>query len=222
MEKLRRRRPGRRWCSIDPEGEAVWVGNGERKFEDFKRSSSAALPYYPRKGLLDTGCCSSSKSPSRRHASLRFPGKVLADEAGGRLFIADSNHNRIVVTDFDGKMLEVIGSGSDRPRWMALSILRASIIRKGWRSPASCCTWRTRRIICCGRVDLATKQVTTIAGTGEQGGGFPGPMADGRFGGPPLATALNSPWALWMHDGETCTSPWPGRIRFGRCRSMRR
>ena len=28
---------------------------------------------------------------------LRFPGKVLADEAGERLFIADSNHNRIVI-----------------------------------------------------------------------------------------------------------------------------
>ncbi len=30
---------------------------------------------------------------------LRFPGKLLADEAGNRLFISDSNHNRIVITD---------------------------------------------------------------------------------------------------------------------------
>ena len=43
---------------------------------------------------------------------LRFPGKVLADEAGGRLFIADSNHNRIVVCSLDGRLIDTIGSGS--------------------------------------------------------------------------------------------------------------
>ena len=36
---------------------------------------------------------------------LAFPGKVLADAAGNRLFIADSNHNRLVIhqtrRDFD-------------------------------------------------------------------------------------------------------------------------
>ena len=37
---------------------------------------------------------------------------MLADEAGRRLFIADSNHNRIVVVDFDGKLQQVIGSGA--------------------------------------------------------------------------------------------------------------
>ena len=34
--------------------------------------------------------------------ALRFPGKVLADAAGGRLFIADSGHHRILVADLDG------------------------------------------------------------------------------------------------------------------------
>ncbi len=33
---------------------------------------------------------------------LSFPGKVLADEATGRLFIADSNHHRIVICDLAG------------------------------------------------------------------------------------------------------------------------
>ena len=38
--------------------------------------------------------------------------KVLADAAGGRLFIADSNHNRIVVAALaDGAVLDVIGQG---------------------------------------------------------------------------------------------------------------
>ncbi len=42
-------------------------------------------------------CSSTRAGPPPRRRRLRFPGKVLADEAGGRLFIADSNHNRIVV-----------------------------------------------------------------------------------------------------------------------------
>jgi hypothetical protein len=42
---------------------------------------------------------------------LRFPGKVLADEATGRLFIADSSHGRILATRLDGAPVEVIGSG---------------------------------------------------------------------------------------------------------------
>ena len=41
-----------------------------------------------------------------------IPGKVLADEAGGRLFIADSNHNRIVIASLEGKLLSVAGSGA--------------------------------------------------------------------------------------------------------------
>src|SRR5439155_2198916 len=44
-------------------------------------------------------------------APLMFPGKVLADEAGGRLFISDTGHNRILIADLDGKVEAVIGRG---------------------------------------------------------------------------------------------------------------
>ncbi|MCA1634546.1 MAG: hypothetical protein LC802_12850 [Acidobacteria bacterium] len=43
---------------------------------------------------------------------LAFPGKVLADARGGRLFIADSNHHRVVVTRLDGTLLDIIGAGA--------------------------------------------------------------------------------------------------------------
>ncbi|MFX9826054.1 hypothetical protein ABTP44_20235, partial [Acinetobacter baumannii] len=43
---------------------------------------------------------------------LRFPGKVLADERTNRLFIADSNHHRVLVASLkDGRIEMVIGSG---------------------------------------------------------------------------------------------------------------
>ena len=41
-----------------------------------------------------------------RHGPLFFPGKVLADGPGKRLFIADSTHHRIVITDMAGKKLD--------------------------------------------------------------------------------------------------------------------
>ena len=51
----------------------------------------------------------------RPNTPLRFPGKVLADADGGRLFIADSNHHRIVVADLQTyEVLDVIGSGQRR------------------------------------------------------------------------------------------------------------
>jgi len=67
---------------------------------------------YDEEGLLDRTPL--DLTPERRHApetGLRFPGKVLADEAGDRLFIADSNHHRIVVCTLDGMVRDVIGSG---------------------------------------------------------------------------------------------------------------
>ncbi|HET9129325.1 MAG TPA: hypothetical protein VFO86_00170, partial [Terriglobia bacterium] len=43
---------------------------------------------------------------------LSYPGKVLADAASNRLFIADSNHNRIVICDLGGAVQDCAGSGS--------------------------------------------------------------------------------------------------------------
>ena len=42
---------------------------------------------------------------------LYFPGKIVADEKGKRLLIADSTHHRIVITDLDGKKIAIAGTG---------------------------------------------------------------------------------------------------------------
>lgn len=186
---------------IDPAGEAVWVGAGERKAEEIAAIIDRALPYYRAQGLLNTDKLPFIKVPDPPNTPLRFPGKVLADEASGRLFITDSNHNRIVVTDLDGQLLEVIGSGEIGNTDGAFNVAtfhhpQGLVLAGDLLYVADTENHLLRQ------VDLARKQVTTIAGTGEQGGGFPGPLPNGSFGGPPLATPLNSPWALWIHDGE--------------------
>ena len=131
--------------------------------------------------VAETGAAAGDcrRQAARRDTPLRFPGKVLADEAGGRLFIADSNHNRIVVTDLDGQLQHVIGSGAigradgafetcsfNHPQGMALvgdmlyvADTENHLLRK---------------------VDLEGGKVTTIAGTGEKG-------TVGPVGEPPAA-----------------------------------
>jgi DNA-binding beta-propeller fold protein YncE len=61
------------------------------------------------------------------------------------------------------------------------------------------------------KIDLDRLQVTTVAGTGEKGHGWPGwgandeSLAEGgaqTFGGPPKTTALASPWAVWAHGKD--------------------
>ena len=47
---------------------------------------------------------------------LAFPGKLLADARGDRLFVADSNHNRVVVTRLDGTLLYTVGAGPSGAR----------------------------------------------------------------------------------------------------------
>lgn len=41
---------------------------------------------------------------------LHFPGCISADEEGDRLFLSDSNHNRIVIFNSYGEILDMIGS----------------------------------------------------------------------------------------------------------------
>jgi len=201
-------------CVIDPEGYLVARNSGEVDFDTLDAFFKKVMPYYRAKNLLRpeppvlTGASAGHKVAD---TPLRYPGKLLADEKGNRLFIADSNHNRIVIASLDGKLQTTIGSGQigaadgsfdeatfDHPQGMALAgeMLYVAdtenhLIRK---------------------VDLKKKQVVTVAGTGKQGSGWPG-MEDFvqglgarstkfRFVGPPLKTAINSPWALLVHGHD--------------------
>ena len=128
---------------------------------------------------------------------LFFPGKVLADEKGKRLFIADSTHHRIVVTDLDGKKLVIIGDGSpgykngkfadarfDDPQGMTLDGDTLYIAdRKNHSIRAA---------------DLKAGTVTTAAGTGQQDSRsrFADVAADAT------KTGLNSPWDLLLVNGK--------------------
>lgn len=192
---------------IDPEGFVVARNGGEIKFEVLDAFVQRALPYYRENNLIDASPVRFALAAERqKDTPLRFPGKVRADEAGNRLFISDSNHNRIVITDLDGKFQAAIGSGAigakdgdyasatfHHPQGVALDGQLLYV--------ADTENHKLRK------VDLRKKTVATIAGTGEQArSGFPGlergDEVRDRWVGKPKETELNSPWALWVHERD--------------------
>jgi thiol-disulfide isomerase/thioredoxin/sugar lactone lactonase YvrE len=178
---------------VDPEGKVVTRSTGEFKAEDIARFLEKGIPYYRGRGLL-----SEKQFPidlvKAANTPLLFPGKVLADEPGNRLFISDSNHNRIVVASLDGKLLYTIGSG-------AIGKGDGDFKTATFNHPQGCALREDLLYVAdtenhlIRKVNLTTKTVTTIAGTGRQSEATQARVK----GGPPKGTSLSSPWDLWIH-----------------------
>ncbi len=134
-----------------------------------------------------------------RPSQLAYPGKLLADAASGRLYVSDSRHHRVLELDLDGAFVRAFGSGErgfgDGPAATArfrgpqgLALLAGSLYVADTENHAI------------RRIDLATGQVSTVAGTGEQARALwldEGASAPGLSGPVPGRIArLSSPWDL--------------------------
>ena len=97
---------------VDPAGNLVGTAMGEGNLEGFINAIRSVIRVFDQTGGINRAPLPVDLERAR-HADrpLSYPGKVLADEASGRLFIADSNHNRIVVSSLAGRVIETIGSG---------------------------------------------------------------------------------------------------------------
>jgi hypothetical protein len=176
---------------VDPEGKVIGKHEGEISYDSLDRLLGEMVAEFDAQGLLQRAALDFAIS-QESDTTLSFPGKVLADGPGDRLFIADSNHNRILVTSLEGVVKHIIGSGNvglddggfslatfNHPQGMTLAgeiLYVADTENHALR-----------------KVDLPGKKVETIAGNGNQGH-----RRDGR--GPGLSTELNSPWDLVSHD----------------------
>jgi len=183
---------------VDPDGKVLLRKSGEFKAEDIETKLRPGINTHKRKGTLSLDPIKFELEAGKTEDSpLRFPGKLLADAKSDRLFIADSNHNRVVVASLDGKLQTVIGSGAigktdgdyatatfNHPQGLALQddMLYVAdnenhLIRK---------------------VDLKAQKVVTIAGDGEQHPGAKAIFSRGK----PRSIKLSSPWDLWIYDGD--------------------
>src|SRR5262249_8952052 len=99
---------------IDPEGYLVARGSGEGLYDALDEEIGKLVEVHKKKKTLDEKPrrFELARLTEKGDSPLFFPGKVLADEKSKRLFIADSTHHRIVVTDLDGKKIAVAGNGT--------------------------------------------------------------------------------------------------------------
>ncbi|MDE2688431.1 MAG: alkyl hydroperoxide reductase [Chloroflexota bacterium] len=180
---------------IDPEGKVLGKHEGEFAVADLDSLLSKMIAEYDNNQLVNrTPITLNLEKDKEWERPLSFPGKVLADERSDRLFIADSNHNRIVVTDLRGNALYVVGSGKQGlrdgafdeaqfhdPQGMALggdTLFVADTKNHAIRA-----------------VDLANQSVRTVAGTGEQARSF-------HRGGNARFVQLRSPWDVVL-EGDS-------------------
>lgn len=178
---------------IDPVGRVIGRHEGEFPLEPFDRLIAEMVEEFDAAGLLDRGPIELTADGAAAETPLRFPGKLLADEAGRRLIVSDTGHHRIVVAGLEGTVRRVIGSGVaglgdgpaesasfDGPQGLALdgdALYVADTENHAIRA-----------------VDLGSGAVTTLAGTGAQ-------LLGERVGGPARETPLSSPWDLAILDG---------------------
>ena len=179
---------------IDPAGYVVGKVEGEGNYEAIDRGIAGTLAEFRKRGELNEQPLRLALERAKTgNMPLAFPGKILADAKTDRLYIADSNHNRIVVTKLDGAFLDTIGTGE---RGAADgSFERATFYRpQGLALDDDALYVADTENHLIRRVDLKARTVSTLAGTGVQARGFD--AETGRVAA--RATPLNSPWDLQL------------------------
>ncbi len=180
---------------LDAKGRIVWEQGGEPDLADLDAVVESALAEGAEEGAL-------SKEPSSFLGKEVDPARPLAITEkvaalpGGDLVIADSGHDRLVITDAGGKVRAIVGDGQrglvDGPFEKARFAHPQGVAVLGDILYVADTENHVIRAI-----DRKTRTVTTVAGTGVLG--------SGRLGKDPLpgkSTALRSPWDLAVVGGK--------------------
>ncbi|MDE1888186.1 MAG: redoxin domain-containing protein [Gammaproteobacteria bacterium] len=180
---------------IDPAGKIVGQVSGEGHYTLLNKAIGILVTGFGAKHEInDKPLWFNSVKLTMPDTELLYPGKVLTDAAHNRLFIADSNHNRIVVTTLQGAVLAVIGNGKKGlhdgdyahsefayPQGMTLAGADTLYVADTDNNAVR-------------KVDLKSRTVTTVAGDGKQ-------VYMTETSLPAKGSELNTPWAVLWHDG---------------------
>lgn len=179
---------------IDAAGKPVGAVSGEGQYALLDRAVGA-LVEQQRAIINPEPLVFFAESEKPHKSGLLFPGKVLADEPGNRLFISDTGHNRIVVTDLQGKLLDAVGNGEE-------GLEDGGYDRAKFNRPQGMCLFEGKLYVAdtenhaIRAVDLDSRSVVTVAGDGKQG--------HERRSGSVKQMSLNSPWdVLPLPGGRT-------------------
>ena len=179
---------------IDAKGEYVGSLSGEGHYPILDRAIGELIKKHRAKNELSTSEIKFFPEDEKPHTGpLLFPGKVLADAKGKRLFVADTGHNRLIMADLEGGNATAIGTGDP-------GLADGTFDKAAFDRPQGMCVVDDILYVAdtenhaIRAVDLKARRVTTVAGDGKQ--------SNLRTGtGPGKTTGLNSPWDVVLLPG---------------------
>lgn len=185
---------------VAPNGKVLAQISGEGHRKDLDDVVGAALEFYDERNLLQNNSLPLALEKDRDSrlitSPLKFPGKLAIDVQNNRLFISDSNHNRIVVTNLDGEFICQVGSSEEglldgqfdtasfnRPQGLAYNFKKNILYVADTENHAL------------REIDFVNETVRTLAGNGIKGSDYEG-------GGRGTNQVLNSPWDVCYAPSE--------------------
>ncbi|MER6435242.1 thioredoxin-like domain-containing protein [Streptomyces sp. NPDC001185] len=183
---------------IDPEGYVVAQHAGEGHAHAIARLVEELEAEHEAKGTLRRGD-GPYVAPEPEPTALRFPGKALA-LANGNFLVSDTTRHQLVELEADGEtVVRRIGSGVrgfvDGPAGVAgfSEPQGLALLGDGVDAPVVVADTVNHAL---RRVDLATGEVTTLAGTGRQW------WQGSPTSGPAHEVDLSSPWDVAFFGGR--------------------
>ena len=184
---------------IGPKGQQLLtlVGEGHRNI--LLEFVDAALKYFTSTGEIKNHSINVSLAKDNLpRTSLSFPGKLSVKKSGDKLAISDTGHHQILVVDVNGVVETTVGSG-------VAGFADGGFQEAQFNSPQGV-NWKGDAVLFVAdtenhairMIDLKTKLVTTVAGTGAQGNDKVG----GKIG---QDQAISSPW-------DVVVGPSPGSL----------
>ena len=176
---------------IDPAGYIIGRLSGEGGYDALDKIIGETITDFRKRGELNEAPLKLVLERAKvGDLPLAFPGKVLADAKSDRLFIADSDHNRLVIAKLDGTLIETIGTGAHGADDGSFD--RATFFRpQGMVLDGETLYVADTENHLIRQIDLKAKTVKTIAGTGRQSQEY-------GASGAARSVALNSPWDLQL------------------------
>jgi len=185
---------------IDPAGYVVgaFAGEGNRAALEQAIGETLRQGRFART-LTDQPLGIQRESEVRAASGLAFPGKIFAEAGLKRLFVADSNHNRVVIAELPdesgvSRVVAVVGTGE-------VGAADGPADRATFNHPQGLATGHGNLYVAdtenhlIRQIHLESLEVTTIVGTGQM-------VYDRAGGGRGTQQGLNSPWDLAI-EGST-------------------
>jgi DNA-binding beta-propeller fold protein YncE len=181
---------------IDPNGKYVDHTTGEGSLEFLETHIKKLIKEFDGKGLKKTPIDFKLAKDNPAVSPLYFPGKILADAASKRLFIADSTNHRIVITDLDGKKIAIAGTGKEGLKDGKFAEAQFSD-PQGMALDGDTLYVADRKNHCIRALNLKDQTVKRVAGTGEQNRKWFTPPTTTRAA---LKFGMASPWDVLWHN----------------------